>query len=230
MTKSLRPDEDGPGPADGQPVKGERRWPMAGAVLVSVAMQLSLPDRHVLSPTVLFPSVEVLLLIVLVIGDPGRIDRRSPALKRLTLALVIVMTVDNFAGVAELVKGILDGSDRDNGPVLLATGAALWATNVIAFSLWFWLLDRGGPAARALGTPGAAAFAFPEDATPELRSPTWWPQYPDYLYLAFTNSTALSPTDTLPITRWAKMLMLVQASMSLVIAVMIIARAVTILS
>ena len=202
---------------------------MAGAVLVSVALQLSLPDRHVLSPAVLFPSVEVLLLAVLVVGDPGRIDRRSPILKRLTIALVIVMTVDNFAGVAELVRGILDGSDRDNGPVLLATGAALWVTNVIAFSLWFWLLDRGGPAARASGRPLAAAFAFPENATPELVPPNWWPQYPDYLYLAFTNSTALGPTDTMPLARWAKMLMLVQSSISLVIAVMIVARAVNIL-
>ena len=231
MTSS-QPDDDGPDPADRprHPFQGERRWPMAGAVLVSVALQLSLPDRHVLSPTVLFPTVEVLLLVVLVIGDPGRIDRRSPALKRLTVAVVIVMTVDNLAGVAELVRGILDGSDRDNGPVLLATGAALWVTNVIAFSLWFWLLDRGGPAARASGMPGAAAFVFPENATPELAAPNWWPQYPDYLYLAFTNSSALSPTDTMPVTRWAKMLMLVQSSISLVIAVMIIARAVNLLN
>jgi uncharacterized membrane protein len=203
---------------------------MAGAVLVSVAMQLSLPDRHVLSPTVLFPTVEVLLLVVLVVGDPGRIDRRSPALRWLTVALVVVMTMDNLAGVAELVRGILDGSDGDNGTVLLATGGALWVTNVIAFSLWFWLLDRGGPAARALGTPLAAAFAFPENASPELAPRDWWPQYPDYLYLAFTNSTALSPTDTMPMTRWAKMLMLVQSSISLVIAVMIVARAVNILN
>jgi len=203
---------------------------MATAVLVSVALQLSLPDRHVLSPTVLFPTVEALLLALLVIGDPGRIDRRSPTLRRLTVALVIVMTVDNLAGVLELVRGILDGSDRDNGPVLLATGGALWVTNVIAFSLWFWLLDRGGPAARAAGTPLAPAFAFPENATPELAPPDWWPQYLDYLYLAFTNSTALSPTDTMPLTRWAKMLMLLQSSVSLVIAVMIVARAVNILN
>jgi len=233
MTASSQRDEGATDPAGGRRLvqsRGEPRWPMAAAVLVSVAMQLSLPDRHVLSPTVLFPSVEVLLLLVLVIGDPGRVDRRSPVLKRLTVALVIVMTVDNLAGVAELVRGILDGSDRDNGPVLLATGGALWLTNVIAFSLWFWLLDRGGPAARAMGMPRSAAFAFPENATPELVSPNWWPQYPDYLYLAFTNSSALSPTDTLPVTRWAKMVMLVQSSISLVIAVMIIARAVNILN
>ena len=229
---SPHPDQRAPDPADLplEPVRGEPRWPMATAVLVSVAMQLALPDRHVLSPTVLFPSVEVLVLVVLVIADPGRIDRRSAVLRRLTMALVIVMTWDNLAGVAELVRGILDGSDQDNGPVLLATGGALWVTNVIAFSLWFWLLDRGGPAARASGTPLAAAFAFPENVTPELAPPRWWPQYPDYLYLAYTNSTALSPTDTLPLTRWAKMLMLVQSAISLVIAVMIIARAVNILN
>ena len=203
---------------------------MAAAVLASVAMQLSLPDRHVLSPSVLFPTVEVLLLVVLLIGDPGRIDKRSKALTRLTLALVVVMTLDNLAGVTELVRGILDGSDRDNGPVLLATGGALWATNVIAFSLWYWLLDRGGPAVRASGAQHPAVFAFPENATPELVPPDWRPQYPDYLYLAFTNSTALSPTDTLPLTRWAKMLMLVQSSISLVVAVMIVARAVNILN
>ncbi len=203
---------------------------MTAAVLVSVAMQLALPDRHVLSPSVLFPAVEVLLLIVLAIGDPGRIDARSTVVSRLTLALVIVMTVDNLAGVAELVRDILDGSDLDNGPVLLATGGALWLTNVIAFSLWFWLLDRGGPAARATGPSRAVAFAFPENATPELVPDDWGPQYPDYLYLAYTNSTALSPTDTMPVTKWAKMLMLLQSSISLVIAVMIIARAVNILN
>jgi uncharacterized membrane protein len=203
---------------------------MATAVLVSVAMQLSLPDRHVLSPTVLFPTVEVVLLVVLVIGDPGRVDRRSPVLKRVTVGLVVVMTLDNLAGVAELVRGILDGSDNDDGTVLLATGGALWVTNVIAFSLWYWLLDRGGPAARALGESTAPAFAFPEDATPELAPASWWPQYPDYLYLAYTNSTALSPTDTMPIARWSKMVMLVQSFISLVIAIMIVARAVNILT
>ena len=93
--------------------------------------------------------------------------------------------------------------------------------------------DRVQPlvlAARAAGAPLAPAFAFPENATPELAPPDWWPQYLDYLYLAFTNSTALSPTDTLPLKRWAKMVMLVQSSVSLVIAVMIVARAVNILN
>ena len=162
---------------------------MASAVLASVAVQLSLPDRHVLSPTVLFPTVEVLLLVVLVIGDPGRIDRSSPALKRLTVALVVVMTVDNLAGVAELVRGILDGSDGDNGTVLLATGAALWVTNVIAFSLWFWLLDRGGPAARALGTPLPPHSRFRRTPAKSWPLRTGGPS---------TRTTCISPSPTQP--------------------------------
>jgi uncharacterized membrane protein len=213
-----------------QQSQAESRWPMAIAVLVSVAMQFALPNRHVLSPSFLFPAVEVVLLVALVIGDPGRIDRRSIALRRITLALVAIMTLDNLAAVVELVRDILDGSKFDTGPVLLATGAAIWLTNVIAFSLWYWLLDRGGPAARAAGEPSPPAFVFTEMQSGDLVAEGWAPQYFDYFYLAFTNATAFSPTDTLPLRRWAKELMVVQSSISLVVAVMIIARAVSILN
>ena len=120
------------------------------------------PNRHVLSPTFLFPTVETLLLIVLLVADPSRLHRRSVAQRRVLLALVIVMTVDNLAAVVEMVRGILDGSKGDTGTVLLATGGAIWLTNVIAFSLWYWLLDRGGPAARAGGESSPPAFAFAE--------------------------------------------------------------------
>ncbi len=208
----------------------EPRWPLVLAVLASIAMQFALPDRHVLSPTFLFPTVEALLLIALLIADPSHLHRRSVVLRRVLLALVIIMTVDNLAAVVEMVRGILDGSKGDTGTVLLATGGAIWLTNVIAFSLWYWLLDRGGPAARASGEPSPPAFAFAEMQLTELASADWSPQFADYFYLAFTNATAFSPTDTLPITRWAKMMMLVQSAISLVVAVMIISRAVNILN
>ena len=207
----------------------EPRWPMTLAVLVSIAMQFALPDRHQLSPTFLFPLVEALLLVALLIAKPSSLHRRS-TLHRATLALVIVMTVDNLAAVVELVRDILDGSKRDTGTVLLATGASIWLTNVIAFALWYWLLDRGGPAARASGSDTLPAFAFAEMQLSELTSADWLPQFVDYFYLAFTNATAFSPTDTLPVTRWSKMLMLAQSAISLVVAVMIIARAVNILN
>jgi uncharacterized membrane protein len=227
--RETAPDDPGHG-GEGPAVRGERRWPMALAVLVAAAMQFALPDRHVLKPTFLFPTIEVLLLVVLMIGDPGRIDRRSPLLRRLTLLLVAAMSIDNLAAVVELVGDIIRNDKQETGTVLLATGGAIWLTNVIAFSLWYWLLDRGGPAERANQAGIAPAFVFAEMVSPEFVRDDWTPEYIDYLWLAFTNATAFSPTDTMPITHWAKMLMFLQAATSLVIAVMIIARAVNILN
>jgi len=203
---------------------------MAMAVLVAAAMQFALPNRHVLKPTFLFPTVELLLLVVLMIGDPGRIDRRSPLLHRLTLVLIAAMSLDNLAAVVELVGDIIRNDKQETGTVLLATGGAIWLTNVIAFSLWYWMLDRGGPAERANQTGIAPAFVFAEMVSPEFVRDDWTPEYIDYLWLAFTNATAFSPTDTMPVTHWAKMLMFLQAAISLVVAVMVIARAVNILN
>jgi len=203
---------------------------MAMAVLVAAAMQFALPNRHVLKPTFLFPTVELLLLVVLMIGDPGRIDRRSPLLHRLTLVLIAAMSLDNLAAVVELVGDIIRNDKQETGTVLLATGGAIWLTNVIAFSLWYWMLDRGGPAERANQTGIAPAFVFAEMVSPEFVRDDWTPEYIDYLWLAFTNATAFSPTDTMPVTHWAKMLMFFQAAISLVVAVMVIARAVNILN
>ena len=211
-------------------VRAERRWPMALAVLVSAAMQFALPNRHVLSPTFIFPTIELLLLVVLMVGDPGRIDRRSTLLRRITLVLVAAMTLDNAAAVVELIAAILRDDRNETGTVLLATGAAIWVINVIAFSLWYWLLDRGGPAERAVRSGVAPAFLFPEMQAPEFMRDDWSPEYVDYLYLGFTNASAFSPTDTLPITHWAKVLMFLQSALALVVAVMIIARAVNILN
>ena len=203
---------------------------MAMAVLVAAAMQFALPNRHVLKPTFLFPTVELLLLVVLMIGDPGRIDRRSPLLHRLTLVLIAAMSLDNLAAVVELIGAIIRNDKQETGTVLLATGGAIWLTNVIAFSLWYWMLDRGGPAERANQTGIAPAFVFAEMVSPEFVRGDWAPEYVDYLWLSFTNATAFSPTDTMPVTHWAKMLMFLEAAISLVVAVMVIARAVNILN
>lgn len=200
------------------------------AVATAIAMQFSLPNRHVLSPTFLFPAVESLLLVVLLSGrGTSRIDRWSVAGRRIVLGLVIVMSADNLLAVVELVRDILDGSKGDNGTLLLATGGAVWSTNVIAFGLWFWMLDRGGPTARASGHASLPSFVFATMQSGRLAPADWEPQFFDYLYLAFTNATAFSPTDTMPLTRWAKALMLAQSAISLVVALMIIARAVSIL-
>jgi uncharacterized membrane protein len=202
---------------------------MASAVLVAAILQVIVPHRGRITGWWLFPILEIALLVCIVVADPGRIDRRSPALRAGTIALIAVMTVANSIGAVLLMYDIVATVHGINSTDLLGRGALIWVTNVIVFSLWYWELDRGGPAERATGSPRWASFAFPENATPELVPEGWMPTYPDYLYLSFTNSTAFSPTDTLPVRMWAKMTMLVQSVVALVTAILVIARAVNVL-
>ena len=227
MNASSGPKGDVP-PAAGD-MAAEPRWPMATAVLAAALLFTITPHRGRLPIWWLGPVLQLVLLGVLIVQDPGRIDRRSPALQRLMVALLVVMTVGTGLSVLVLAVDILAGVAGVTATVLLGRGAAIWLENVIVFSLWYWQFDRGGPAERAAGSPVPPSFAFPEDAIPELAPAGWRPAYPDYLYLAYTNATAFSPTDTLPIRHWAKLTMMVQSTLSLVIAILVLARAINIL-
>jgi uncharacterized membrane protein len=207
----------------------EPRWPMATAVLAATILYVGMPHRGRLPGWWVFPLLQLLLLGLLIAQDRGRIDRRSAALHRLMVALLIVMTTGTVLGVAVLAYDILAAAEGITATILLGRGAAIWVANVIIFSLWYWQLDRGGPAQRAAGSPIPPSFAFPENATPELVPAEWRPSYPDYLYLAYTNATAFSPTDTLPVRRWAKLTMMVQSTLSLIIAILVLARAINVL-
>jgi uncharacterized membrane protein len=207
----------------------EPRWPMATAVLAATILFVGTPHRGRIPGWWAGPLLQLVLLGVLIAQDPGRIDRRSPALQRLMVALLVVMTVGTVTSVTVLAVDILAGVEGVTATVLLGRGAAIWFENVILFSLWYWQFDRGGPAERAAGTAVPLSFAFPENATPELAPAGWRPAYPDYLYLAYTNATAFSPTDTLPVRRWAKLTMMVQSTLSLVIAILVLVRAINIL-
>jgi uncharacterized membrane protein len=204
---------------------------MAAAVLTAAVLQLITPESGRILPLWTFPVIEVALLAVLMIRDPGRIDVRGRGSRRATIALIAVMTLATVGGVIVLIVDILDTHLQRivDANALLGRGAALWVTNVIVFSFWFWIFDRGGPAERAARSGVAPSFAFPEDATPEPVPDGWQPRYHDYLYLAFTNATAFSPTDTLPLRPWAKMMMLAESVISLVTAIMVIARAINVL-
>jgi uncharacterized membrane protein len=203
---------------------------MAAAVLVAVALQLTAPEGGRIAPRWLFPLVELALLVVLMIRDPGRIDARGHGSRRATIALVAVMTAATLTGVGVLIFDIIDTNVHTvDANALLGRGAALWVTNVITFSFWFWIFDRGGPGERAARSGIAPSFAFPENATPELVADGWMPRYHDYLYLSFTNATAFSPTDTLPLQPWAKMAMMAESVISLLTAIMVIARAINVL-
>jgi hypothetical protein len=208
---------------------GEHRWPMAGGVLTAAVLQVVLPRHAVVPFWWLFPVAEVVLLGALIVADPGRIDRRSTTLRRMTILLIALMTVANTVSGIAMIHDIIVGLRSLTATVLLGRGAAIWVTNVIVFSLWYWELDRGGPTERALSTAIRPSFVFPEEAGAEWTPEGWEPTYPDYLYLAFTNATAFSPTDTLPVMVWAKMTMMLEAAISLTVAILVVARAVNIL-
>ena len=201
------------------------------AVLVAAALRAALPPelRNGDARWVLL-AISVLLLAVLIIGDPGRIDRDRPWLRVLTNCLIGVITLANAEAAVRLVVSIIDVSPfTNNAKVLLASGAAIWLTNVIAFGLWYWELDRGGPAARARGAGGAPALIFPEMNNDEHVGPNWTPRFVDYFYFAFATATAFSPTDVSAIKPWAKLMMIAEEAISLIVGLLVIARAVNIL-
>jgi uncharacterized membrane protein len=217
-------------PAWRRPTQGEARWQVAVAVAVAVALQYPLPGRLVLvHPAWLLPTLEGLLLLALLMANPRRIDTRSRAIRLLGLTLAALLSLANAWSVAALVVGLVRGTQGNSPGPLLITGGAIWLTNVIVFALWYWEFDRGGPVARAHADRMYPDFQFAQMATPQLAPPEWEPAFGDYLYLSFTNAAAFSPTDVLPLSRWAKMAMTAQASVSIVTIALVVARAVNIL-
>jgi len=206
---------------------GEQRWPSAVAILLMIGLQLLLPEGLVVGSRWVLPIVEVPIIAALMGANPGRMESRSVPLRRLSLSLLAVASVGTSWAVARLVNDIVTGREIGSAAELLATGGDVWLINVLTFSVIYWEFDRGGPLQRAIGTTHPIPdFLFPQMATPSMAAPDWEPRYADYFYLAFTNATAFSPTDTLPLSRWAKFAMLAQSAISLVIAALVVAKAV----
>ncbi|MET7981998.1 MULTISPECIES: hypothetical protein [unclassified Streptomyces] len=216
-------------PAWRRATHGEPRWAVTAAVLAAVALQLKLPERLTLLPFGVLPALEVVLLIGLAVANPRRVEPRNKRLRSLGLALIGLISLTNGWAAAQLVRELVNGSAGSDPANLLLTGGNIWLTNVIVFALWYWELDRGGPANRMMGRHQFADFLFVQMQSPESARPDWEPAFLDYLYLSFTNSTAFSPTDVMPLSRWAKMLMLLQSTVSLMTVVLVVARAVNIL-
>jgi hypothetical protein len=139
------------------------------------------------------------------------------------------MTVSNATSAGRLIVDLVRREGIREPTQLLLTGASIWFTNVIVFGIWYWEFDRGGPVERAAATRPYPDFLFPQMTSPELAPPDWEPGFIDYLYVSFTNATAFSPTDVLPMTRWTKLTMLAQSAISVVTVALVIARAVNIL-
>ncbi len=220
-------------------------WP-ALAVLTAAGLYATLPGRFVVGSGSsafgvlrwIVPALTILLIVPLALTVPrGRLVPHvgvHPSLARVrtsrrvaSTAVIALITLANGGAIILLVHLLVAGA-HTQANLLLRAGIHLWITNVLVFALWFWQLDGGGPVSRRLHPNYAPDFLFPQQllAEPELR---WQPTFIDYLYVAFTNATAFSPTDAMPLTKWAKVLMMVQSSASLLLAIMVVARAVNIL-
>ena len=208
---------------------GESRWPPALAVVAFMVLNISLrvwlPGGGLRVPWLL-PSIEGVLLLVLVFGDPARLAARGRWVRPLVVFLVSTLVAAALWATTLLIYDLIKGIGVSEEPAeLLASGALVWLGNNLSFALLYWLIDSGGPLARSRrATP--IDFAFTQHMSPELAPPGWRPVFLDYLHLGFTNATAFSPTDVMPLTHRAKYLMMVQSTVALALFGLIVARAV----
>ncbi|MGA7884224.1 MAG: hypothetical protein WCA44_00680 [Acidobacteriaceae bacterium] len=216
-----------PAPA---PTRHEPRWPAAVALLAVGGLRLAIPESLSFGPDWLLLAIVVLLMI----PTGWARYRGNPALSRnLGILLNSVVTADMVYSLILLV--IAMPQHREAPRALLQSAAALWIVNILVFASWYWRLDAGGPHARDLrGSHTDGAFLFPQmTLNPETRSAMgeedWSPHFVDYLFLAFNTSTAFSPTDSPVLTRWAKVLMMLQSFISFTTVALLAARAVNIL-
>ena len=207
----------------------DSRWPVALTVLATLLLQVTLPEQLTFGPTWLAPVLELLLLVPLLIAEPPRPGYRPPWQRVVAIVMIAIINLANVGSLVLLVRSLLAGG-KASGHDLIIESIKIWLTNVLVFALWYWELDRGGPGRRTGSQAGLPDFLFPQMTTPSIAPPNWHPIFVDYLYLAFTNATAFSPTDTLPLTPWAKLLMLIQSLASLLTVALVAARAVNILT
>ena len=218
-------------PAWRRRTRGEKRWPVTLTVAVAVVLQMQLSDSFSRPlPHYLLPGLEIALGVGLFIVNPVRIERGGTIARAGSIGLIMLISAANAISAILLIHAIIFALPNTSKPLpLLASGASVWATNVIAFGLWYWEFDRGGPIQRAEATRKYPDLMFPQMGSPHLAPPDWEPYFVDYLYLSFTNATAFSPTDVMPLSRWAKLAMAAQSAVALAVGALVIARAVNIL-
>jgi uncharacterized membrane protein len=219
--------------AHGRPGFVEPRWPVALTVLtfigITITLRLTVSDHESLGPNWLVPSVEIAMLVALLLADPTRIVSRRAWLRPVSLGLVVILAAAVFLSTFKLIRDLIEGGRvTDSATALLAAGALVWMGNCLIFGLLYWLLDSGGPTARYRDERQYPDFAFSQQLSPELAPPGWRPIYVDYLILGLTTSTAFSPTDVMPMSSWAKLMMAAQSLISLFVVGLVIARAVNI--
>lgn len=220
-------------------------WLARGAIVLIAGLQLLVVNDLTLGPRWLAPAVEIAMLVPLSMATAwtqartrratteehwGVIARHRRAIRTLAVVLTVVVMAMNLEALLMLLRALLQGAKGESGQSLLLDALNIWVTNVVVFALWFWNLDRGGPALRGLVAERTADFLFPQMLHGSPADENWSPGFIDYFYLAFTNATAFSPTDTLPLTPRGKLLMMAEASVSLLTVGLVAARAVNILA
>lgn len=220
--------------------RGEVRFPAALAVLFAIGLYALLPETLLVLPRFLIPGLGLLLLIALVVVNPKRLTRQTRLSRIASLGLVALMGLANTGALILLLRALLASQVQD-GRSLLIAALQVWLTNIVVFGLAFWELDRGGPVARTQEPREKlppADFRFSQDENDDAISEVargsskrsgWVPALHDYLYVSLTNSTAFSPTDTMPLTGRAKLLMGVECTSALLVSILVIARGVGIL-
>lgn len=208
--------------------------PATVGVIVAILLYAVLPSAMQVGPRFVIPALELALFIPLVLANPRRMSRQNRLLRRLSISLVLLIALSNLAALVLLIHSLVSGEATAGGQLLAAAGQ-VWLTNVLVFALAFWELDRGGPVSRfRVKRPNlpSADFRFPQDedhdaiAEVARRSSAkagWLPGFVDYLYVSITNSSAFSPTDTMPLTPRAKLLMAAESVSALMISVLVVA-------
>ena len=204
-------------------------WP-AAALVAAAVLYADLPSNFIAGGSAfgivrwVVPALTFIVLISLAAIRPhGRLTRRH-----LAIGAIAIVSAANAASIGLLIH-LLINNEQTTGQPLLRAAVHMWVVNVLLFGLWFWQLDGGGPLARPTCASAERDFLFPQQTEEVFAAAGWRPLFLDYLYVSFTNATAFSPTDAMPLSRWAKMLMLVQSAISLALAVMVVARAVNII-
>jgi uncharacterized membrane protein len=209
-------------------MKPETRWLAPITVAITMAVVLSMPDHYQALPAASrLPFMLVALALLVIWSLPSRGGRESRIHAMIGPLAVAILAAVIIVALTRLIGAIVFHSKDVGGIQLLSSALTLWLANSVTFGIWFWLIDRGGPDARAT-QPGPPELFFPQM---QIDSESGWqPRFFDYIYVAFTNSTAFSPTDTLPLSRRMKAFMLVQSLVSLLTIAMVAARAVNILA
>jgi uncharacterized membrane protein len=212
------------------PPASEPFWPAQLTILAAIALQLSLSHRLTVGPFWLLPALEGALFIGMSFASPRELEREHTVRRRVALGLTAFVSAANIISLTLLSKYLLHNASKiKNGHELIISGAVIWLTNFLIFALWYWEMDRGGPGKRASGKDQAPDFLFPQMSDDTIEPRNWRPQFIDYLYVSLTNATAFSPTDTMPLSPLAKVVMGTQSMVSLVTLGLIVSRAVNIL-